>query len=292
MTMRYLMWTALAAGLMFASNTASWANDVIRLGGQSALLNIEGGTDTELIQYRGRGGYGGGYRGGYGGYRGGYGSYGGYRGGYGYGGYRGGYGGYYGGYRGYYGGGYGNYYGGYRGGYYGGGYGYYRPYYNNYYYGSYYRPHYYNRYYRIVADPCDIVPNVTLTLQSTNYPQVVNPNQYEQPMQVIPNTSGNQTYPYDGGPKNPIPMPPADNTTPANNEDGPRGIIPLDGKLVSMPLNPTGGTPSVVAPDLHRWTYVSTTNTPSQVKTSPTRIVYPAYGERTIPQVPRTTIIR
>jgi len=281
------MWTALAAGLMLASNTASWANDVIRLGGQSTQLSIEGGTDTELVQWRGRGGYGG-YRGGYyGGYRGGY--YGGYRGGY----YGGGYGynrGYYGGYggynRGYYGG-----YGGYGGGYYGG-YSYYRPYYNNYYYGSYYRPHYYHRYYRIVADPCDFVPNVTLTLQSTNYPQVVTPNQYVQPMPVIPNVSGNQTYPYDGGPMNPIPMPPADQTTPANENNGPRGIIPLDGKLVSMPQTTKVGMSSVVAPDLHRWTYVSTTNSPSQVKTSPTRTVYPAYGEQQIRQVPRTTIIR
>lgn len=281
--MRYLMWTAIAAGVMFTSNTASWANDVIRLGGQSAQLSIEGGTDTELVRWGYRGGYGGygGYRGGYyGGYRGGY-----YGGGYGYGGYRGGY--------------YGGYYGGYRGGYYGGGYGYYggyRPYYNNYYYGSYYRPHYYNRYYRIVADPCDVVPNVTLTYQPT-YPQTITTQQYVQPIPsntygqpIVPNVNGNQTYPYDGGPKNPIPMPPAENT-PAN-QDGPRGIIPLDGKLVSMPLTTSVGMSPVVAPDLNRWTYVSTTNVPAQAKTSTTRIVYPAYGEQTLPKAPRATIIR
>src|SRR5262245_6626942 len=111
--MRTMMWTALAAGLLLTGGAASRADDTIRLGGPSALADIQGGTDIELVYarggYHGGGHYGGHYGGAryYGGHYGGYGAryYGGHYGGYGaryYGGY-GHYGhGYYGGYRPYY----------------------------------------------------------------------------------------------------------------------------------------------------------------------------------------------
>jgi len=196
---------------------------------KATLADIE----TEVIDARyyggGRGGYvGGGYRGGFygGGYRGGY--VGGYRGGY-VGGYRGGY---YGGYRGYYGGGY---YGGFVGGYY-------RPYYYPRYYGYAYAPSYYTYsdyspgYYNYAyAYPCtlpDVSPTVTLrvgpTYSAPSYGLPSTPPTNIPPgSTVIPGRPGNSgnpvlpppmnngkvppgTYNYDGGPKAPVPMPPAD----------------------------------------------------------------------------------
>src|SRR5262245_55524842 len=87
MTMRKFVWSALAATCLLAAGSAARAqDDTFRLGGPSAQADIEGGTDSELVYYRG--GYGRGFYGGhYGGYgRGFYGGYGGYgRGFYGYG---------------------------------------------------------------------------------------------------------------------------------------------------------------------------------------------------------------
>src|SRR5687767_14881592 len=83
MTMRKLILSALAATCLLTAGSAARAQeDTFRLGGPSAQADIEGGTDTELVYYRG--GYRGGrgfYGGFYGGYRGGYGGWG--RGGYG-----------------------------------------------------------------------------------------------------------------------------------------------------------------------------------------------------------------
>jgi len=216
---------ALAAGLALSS-TASAADDVIRLAlpsSQSSDTLTLGATSDDLdagvidvARYYG-GGYRGGYRGGYyGGYRGG--SYGGYRG-YGYAGYRGGY---YGGYRGYYGG-YRGYYGGYRG--------YYRPYYSGYYgYGyssyGYSSPYYYGGYGYYGCsltdfDTADLYPVCSrrVIVQVTpSYPvrpsyqvqpsQEVLPNPSPVPQQQLPPPDDDGTYPYDGGPKSPVPMPP------------------------------------------------------------------------------------
>jgi len=210
---------AVLAGLLLTS-TAKADNDMIRLATHDSSANtltLQGHDDDEadtLLVARyggGRGGFYGGYRGGYGGYRGGYASY---RGGY-YGGYRGGY---YGGYRG-------GYYGGYRGGYYGGyrygGYypryygGYYPRYYSSYYYPSYYPsysyyyPSYgysYSAYYPISGN-CDNESRVLVVPPSSS-------NSLPQPNETLPGPTprimpraDDGTFPYDGGPKAPVPMP-------------------------------------------------------------------------------------
>jgi len=220
---------ALAAGLALSS-AARAGDDVIRLafptsppksGGDVRTLSATAddlATDTLDARY----GYGG-YRGGYGGYRGGYG---GYRGGY-YGGYRGGY---YAGYRG-------GYYGGYRGGYYGGfrgGYGaFYRPFYgayyggySPYYYSSYsyynYSPYYYGGYYGcsdvggaevypICSRTVVVRPSTTVYYEPQaqvlpQQPQLRESQPLPSPAPVMPKAD-DSTFPYDGGPKDPVPMP-------------------------------------------------------------------------------------
>jgi len=242
------------------------ADDVLTLGGTKADL------DADVIATR----YYGGYRGGYhGGYRGGY--YGGYRGAY-YGGYRGGY---YGGYRGAYYGGYRAYYGGYRG-YYGG----YRPY-----YGAYYRPYYYGAtyyapsysYYSYTVPYCDSYYGISDVGGASVSPICVKPRQpaavydypapqqysspqqqptYRQPSapeqsapQVMPRAE--ETFPYDGGPKNPVPMP---ESLPQTPEDARPTVIPF----------------SKLAPDE---TLVSLK--PKQTEEKKTgKWNYPAYGEK------------
>jgi len=295
MTMRYFVGTLLTVGLLLAVTNSSRANDVIRLGGPSAQLNTTGGTDTDLVR-----GYGRGY-GGYGGYRGGY----------------------YGGYRGYYGGyGYGYGYGYYRPYYY-------RPYYySSYYYQPYYSsyvaPYYYptnyyaqpSYYYPCVSTPAPIVagagagagagPAVYAQTQTKTYtytpgtlvrptapvlapyyqngnplPPVLNGNQ------VPPGQNGNGTFPYDGGPTNPVPLP-VDPAIPTNGQ--PSGnVVPLDGKLVSLPHQTTGGIASVVTPEIQKLRYVSLTNTSTTSSNQPsaTPITYPAYGEQAIVPVRR-----
>jgi len=195
----------------------------------------------------------------------------GYRGGvghYGYGHYHGGYGGYRhvgyygGGYRhvGYYGGGYryGGYYGGYRSvGYYGG---YYRPY-VGYYGGGYYAPYVYTTpvyYYSSPAyyysAPCYTYPisvtvggatvaetyRPTYQYQPQYQPQQQPPQLYQQPMPGAPN---NGTYPYDGGPVAPVPLP-RDPTQTPSVQPGLKVVIPAqgDGRLVSLPAQPQTGS--------------------------------------------------
>jgi hypothetical protein len=225
---------ALGVGLALAG-TASAADDVIRLAlpNKSADVLTLGATASDLDAdvlnvargYGGyRGGYGG-YRGGYGGYRGGYagyrGGYAGYRGGY-YGGYRGGYRGGYGGYR--YGGYYG--YGGYR--YRGYGYGGYYPYYGyayypsySYYYPSYsyyspgysYDPYSYGDYQGIadngvVVRPSASVPYYSQSRTYNSQPRLETlPNPYPSPAPQQMPRADEGTFPYDGGPKDPVPMP-------------------------------------------------------------------------------------
>jgi len=303
--MRYLTLSALAAGLVLAVSSATWASDIVRLGGPSAESTIQGATDIELVRYGyggygrghyghghyghgyGRGYYGGGYgygRGYYGGYgRGYYGNY--YGGGYG----RGYYGSYYG--RGYYGGGYGNSYygGGYGNSYYGGGYG------NGYYGGGYGRGYYggYGGGYYGIAG-CE-APVVTLQAPIVSQAQYQQPGQYyQQPGQysapVMPPAadSPDGTYPYNGGPANPIPQP-ANNPIPTN-----RGIVPLDGKLVSLPSAISGGVSPVSLNNGQRYTFVSTTSAPvsRQLNPAPARIAYPAYGDVVVPQAPRKNAVR
>ena len=274
--MRIWLASALGAVALLTAAGATQAQDVVRLGGPSALDEIEGGTSFDLTRYAYggggyRGGYGGGYRGGYyggGGYRGGY-YGGGYRGGYygGYGGYRGGY---YAGYRGGYYGGYGGYYGHRHYGYYGG---YYRPYlyasfYRPYggYYGGYYAPtyyytpsYYYDDYYYPTAG--EFAP----TVQSNSY-QLPPPQRYSAPV-------GDGTFPYNGGPNQfvPMPSPPMD----VNPQNAPKKlVVPLDGRLVSLPTEIGGGVSPVSSPDIQRLQFVV------PQKSTPIRIQYPAYGEQ------------
>lgn len=254
--MRFLAGTALAAGLWLGFCGASGANDTVRLGGPSAKADVDGGTDTELVHRR------------YGGY---------------YGGYRGGY---YGGYRGYYGGGYGFRFaspyvsvGFYSRPYYGYGYGhrsyYYRPYYSSYYAPAYYsQPYYYGSYYYYpCAGDATIAPQVTV-LQ--NQSQLL-PSPHQPAPQYMPPATPNGTFPYDGGPVAPVPAPktnPPPVPMPPTPQPPANGIVPIDGRLVSMPTQVGGG----ISP-------VGAATTPRSA--SPARIAYPAYGEEPIPAVPR-----
>jgi hypothetical protein len=239
MTMMRQLATAAAAGLtalLLGGQQAQAQDDTVRLGGNidSKITTLSYDGDSEITLMRGVRGFVG-YRGGYGHY--GHGHVGfrvGYGGGYGYGIGRGYYGGgYYGGYnRAYYGGGY------YGGGYYGG--------YSPYYYSSYSSPYYYNSYpycaptvyytqpsysYYPIGD-VQVGPTVAATRPSANVApaqQVLPAQHYQlpQPQQYQPGTvpmpSADGTYPYDGGPVNPIPLPKK------------TGIDTTDGRIVGLP---------------------------------------------------------
>jgi len=287
MAMRKFAWTALAAGLLaLAGAGGAWAQDTLRLVIPTSTAvsagSIDGGTNTELVYHRGGHYHGGFYRGGYG--------YGGYRG-YGYGGYYrpSYYGGYYGGYRGY---GYGGFY---RPFYYGGYYArpyYYGSYYYPSYYSAYYYPSYYSAYYPCATTVANSTPLATV-YSSGSYatPQVTQPGPALLPQpqavpQMPPPANGNQTFPYDGGPRAPLPMPGLD-ANPTGGPGTPRPTVPLEGKFVSLPQETTGGIGLIDTASLSTvsWRPVST----SQPATSPTtRYHYPAYGEQSLPPVNRT----
>ena len=130
-------------------------------------------------------------------------------------------------------GGYGGYNRGGYGGHYRGGYGYYRGYYGGYgrpyYYGGYYAPAYYYpptyyaptyyapraiRYYSYPINGESSPPPAT-TMQGSFYP-----SQSQQPF-------GNGTFPYDGGPRAPVPMPnPSSDANPANTPRRPANRRP------------------------------------------------------------------
>jgi hypothetical protein len=242
MTMRNLVWAALATGILLAGFGVASASDTVRLGGPSAQAAIQGGTDTELTRGRaGFGGHGAGFH---------HGSF--HHGGFHHGGFH--HGGFFA--RGFFAGGYyrPSYYGYYRPYYYSS---YYSPYYYGSYYGAYNSPYYYSSYYCPIAGE-SVAPPVT-TLQGNGY--------YQASPQYAPPTpspvNGNGTFQYDGGPRSPIPMPIPDSET--NPAKTPRGIIPIDGRLVSLPTQATGG--------------VSVPFTHVPAKTSVPRVTYPAYGE-------------
>lgn len=210
-----------------AQNAWGQSDDTYRLGGKvgdgtTTKLAWDGQDETVLTR---------GYRGGFG--------YGGFRGGF-HGGYRVGYGGFYGGHRGYYGGYRVGYGGGYRvgyGGYYGGGYGggYYGGYAAPYASYSYYTPSYYYAAPLYYSQPCYTYPiNGGITGAQTYQPMIVNPAQEKLPQpytQPMPSADG--TYPYDGGPKAPVPLP-KDPTIP-QYQPGLKVVPASDGRLVSLP---------------------------------------------------------
>jgi len=244
------MGAAVVAALgMWASPAWAQFSEVktLRLGDVPTMKLGKAGTDADTELVRHSGGYHGGHSGGYrGGYHGGY--SGGYRGGY-HGGYSGGYRGYYGGYRGFYGG-YSNYY---------------RPYYGyrNFYYPRYslyaggygYRPSYYYAppvYYYYPA--CSYPISLTTTTFSAYSPVMPLAPQDVGPVPEggpVPRPGGVEdgTFPYDGGPASPVPMPKAD---PVPSRDPVRPTPKPEGRIVSLPA-PT------------------------------TSFAYPAYGEKTAP---------
>jgi hypothetical protein len=238
--MRNLMWTALAAGCVLAGSSIAMAQDTIRLGGPSAAAAISGGTNIELV----RGGHGGGGHGGHG--HGGHGHYGHYGHGH--------YGHYHYGHFGHYG--YGRYYAGY-----------YRPYYS-----AYYWPYYYPSVY---VSPSYYYPSYVSSAGYYDYPMVgetlpmpvtmLRGNYQAAPM---PPAGGDLTYPYNGGPRLPLPTPAPDAKPPA-----PRGNLPIDGKLVSL-QQPVGGVSLPAAPT-------------TTAKSTTTRVTYPAYGEDPVTSAPR-----
>jgi hypothetical protein len=210
---------ALALGAVLATCGATSADDRDTrplFGGPSATTMTLGGTgtaaraateDTELTGGRRYGGYYGGYygyRGGYGGYRGGY------------------YGGY--GYRGYYYGGYRPYYGGYSS------FSYYRPAY-------YYAPRvYYPSYYYATYPVYPTYGGVGIYLgigggAGTGAPAVQLGTSFAQPAasqpMAPPVAPGDGTFPYDGGPANPVPLPKAD----------PQAIPPANPTATDLPIS-------------------------------------------------------
>jgi hypothetical protein len=256
MTMRTLMWAALASGILLAGGAAARAQDTIRLGGPSQS-SFETGVNTELVRGGGHGGHGG-WHGGHAHF----GHAGHFHGGHWHGGWNG-----WNGWRGYGWYGYGRYWPNYYAGYY--------PY-SSYYYPTYYYPTYYYPAYAYGA---------TYYAQPTYYPTVsysypvsgetvpppsATPSNYQRPVPVppMPMPDGNGTYLYDGGPRSPVPMPIPELTPP----NAPRPV-PIDGKLVSLPTGTSLGVAFVGgAPVVPR-----TTATPT--RTTPPRVVYPAYGE-------------
>ncbi|QJW95063.1 hypothetical protein [Frigoriglobus tundricola] len=177
------------------------SSTTMTLGGKGSAAKAAT-EDTELARGHGGGGHGGGFHGGghYGGFHGGYGGYRGYHGGY-YGGYRGYYGGYY---RPYY---YGGFYRPYYAGYYGYGFGYGYPYYYPYY------PTYYPNYIGVgvgsvyvgISGGTAVSGAVTVPLGNTNFARPAS-----QPATQPAAPSGDGTFPYDGGPSNPVPLPKTD----------------------------------------------------------------------------------
>lgn len=145
------------------------------------------------------------------------------RGGYYGGGYRGGYG---------YGYGYRSYYAGY---------GYYRPYYRGYYgvgYG-YYPPVSYYQPYIYYSAPAYYYP-----ISGSAAPTVQTKASYSEPLPppgaVRPMPAAGGTFDYDGGPRNPAPLPgPGYEFSPAKQL---RSIVPIEGKLASLPTETMMGS--------------------------------------------------
>jgi hypothetical protein len=165
----------------------------------------------------------------------------------------GGFRGYYGGYRGYYGG-YGysrGYYGGY-GGYGYGGYGGYSPSY----YGSYYQPYYYSTpsvyYYSAPSYSIDpyLCPSGGASARVLSLSITVAPTTRRRIVEIVAAPTSvqpdDQTFPYDGGPRTPAPMPKAEPMP-----DAQPSAAPVDGHSVSLPAKVAS------------------------------KLVYPAYGEQT-----------
>lgn len=255
-------WAPAAAALaIFAGASALQASDAFtlrldlgktvatrQLGGNAGTytLDMDMNKDADTIPVWGRHWGGGWGHRGWGGY--------GYRGWGGYGYRSWGWGGW--GYRPYWGG----YWGGYRPYYYSYAPSYYYPY-------TYYYPGAYSYYYSPWG--CSYtLPTVSLSIGSVSAAISANPPAVDLNIKprVLPKAPANSitppqpdgTYPYDGGPQNPVPMPPKTEPSPTKQ---PTPSVPLEGRLVSLP------------------------------KSGP--FVYPAYGEkpRPIAALVRTVVV-
>jgi hypothetical protein len=60
-------------------------------------------------------------------------------------------------------------------------------------------------------------------------------NPYMSPSLPAPPAPNDRTYPYDGGPRAPVPMPKADDQTPPPPRPMPPSSVPLEGRTVSLP---------------------------------------------------------
>ncbi len=242
---------AVVAGLALVASTRAGEVPTVRLGYNSAAptltLKQQAQDDDDLVLTRWRGGYSRGFYSGYGHSRGFYSGYGhGYSRGFypGYGGY--GYSrGFYSGYGGY---GYSRgFYPGYS--YYSRSYAYYAPrsfafsfgYSQPYDYSYYAPPVYYSpAYYSYAPSYCPIsVPGGPMPYADPQgnggvytLPQ---PGAEAAPPGARPQTPADGTYPYDGGPPSPVPMPKAE-PAPSNL---PKVVVPGDGRIVVLPLRPT-----------------------------------------------------
>jgi hypothetical protein len=254
------MWRSLATGAFTALAVAAWtgaasAGDTVPLKPIKEASTVTLGLNDDLASTEyvaRRGGGRSGYRGGRSGYRGGrsY-AYRGYRGGRGYG---------YRGYRGYRGGRYYSrgYYRPYRGYRYYSGRRYYRPYYRSYYryrhYPYFYNYGYYPRYYRYYyprrsyyySDPYDYDyddPYCPINLEEEETPSTVPIDRKLRVLKGKPQANleeeetpeqGEDTYPYDGGPDNPVPLP----DTQQNKVPRPKKAAPANTRYVSAPAKP------------------------------------------------------
>lgn len=248
--MMHMRWMAALAAVLLAGAPSARAGDTFRLAldnDDAPVLKLGGADslDADTLDVGYRGGYhGGGYRGGY---------HGGYRAGYYGGGYRSHY---YSGYRSHYYSGYRGWYGGYRGGWYG-----YRPYYYGWYprwYSYGYRPYYYSSYsvgpQVYYADPCYYPTTTTLQVMPPAVSLNGGPSLRTQPTlnadteTAPPPQLQDRTFPYDGGPRSPAPMPKAE---PGQTPIRAPTTLPLEGRTVSLPAR--------------------------------TKFAYPAYGEAPLP---------
>jgi hypothetical protein len=280
--MRFVACGLLSAGLLLVAGQGVSRADDAPAPGNAAVTTMQfnGGAQTQLVWRRGCCGCygGGGYYGGYGGYA-GYGGYGGYASyypsygygsgcysGYGYGGYGGGYGSY-GGYGGGYGGygygypstysygygsypysgyGYGSGYGGYGG--YGSGYG---GYPSTYSYGGYPYSGYGYMSYGAYGRPVSIAQNPSPAPRLT-------------PIDTTPST-----YPYNGGPQNPLPMP---RTNAPQTQ--PQKTIPANSLMVSLPTTMSAGVSPIFTP-----ANIPASSRPTSPVPASNRYTYRAYGE-------------
>jgi hypothetical protein len=220
---------ALAAAGVLALASGARAGDVqtLKLTDKTPTLSLVGDRDdADTVDVRGHGGFhGGGFHNSFHGggfhnsFHGGFnrGFYGFNRGFYGFNrGFYGGYRGFYGGYRGFYGG-----------------------YYNPYYYSSYYYapPVYYYSAPSYYVDPCyslggSYAPTVSLTIDRAPIVgrTIIETDPTTPAPPPLPRADDN--YPYDGGPRQPVPMPKADPAPIAT----PPVTAPLEGRAVSLPL--------------------------------------------------------